>query len=65
MESLWLDGAYICDTIQEVVSIINSYRNGREDAILNVYIVPAFTIKNTSGGLSYSGQTQPGEYTIN
>lgn len=51
--------AYICDTIQEVVNIINTYQNGREDAILNVYIAPSFTIKNTSGSMQYSGQTDP------
>lgn len=58
-------GAYICDTIQELVNIVQTYQNGREDAILNVYIVPSFTIKNTSGSMQYSGQTDPGEFTIN
>ena len=58
-------GAYICDTIQELVNIVQLYQGGREEAILNVYIVPSFTVKNTNENMQYSGQSDPGEFTLN
>lgn len=53
-----LDGAYICNTFNEVVNIIQSYV-GREEAILSVYMCPSSLINNTSGTLQYSGQENP------
>lgn len=58
-------GAYICETITQVANIVNAYQNGREDAILNVYIVPNAIVNNTSGSLQYSGQNEPSRYDIN
>ena len=57
-------GAYIVNTTQELVNIIQAYQNGREDAILNVYVVPSKIINNTSGSAQYSGQNSPVSYTI-
>lgn len=51
-------GAYVCSNINQLISIVQGYQNGKEDAILNVYIVPAFTIKNVSG-VQYKGQSDP------
>ena len=35
--------------INEVVNIIQAYQNGREEAILSVYMCPSLLINNTSG----------------
>lgn len=57
-------GAYICDTASEVVSAINSYASqGKEDAVISVYMCPSYLISNTSGSAQYSGQTSPNTYS--
>ena len=56
-------GAYICDTIVEVVNIVQAYQSGREDAILNVYVVPKKIVNNTNTSLQYSGQNSPVTWT--
>lgn len=55
-------GAYICDTMEQVVNIVQAFQNGREDAVLNVYMVPKKIVNNTSGALQYSGQSAPVTY---
>ena len=59
-------GAYVTDNIGELISIINAYQDGREDAIVNVYIVPKSCIDHdfSAGSLRYNGQISPKEHTI-
>lgn len=53
-------GAYITDSIQTVVSILQQYANrGKSDAVYNLYMVPSYFITNTSGSAQYSGQDSP------
>lgn len=53
-------GAYVCDTIREVVNILQAYAGrGKSDAVYNLYMIPASMITNTSGSLQYSGQSSP------
>lgn len=52
-------GAYICNNINEVVNILQSYQKAREEAILNVYICPKYFINNTNESMQYSGQDSP------
>lgn len=52
-------GAYICQNIGQVVSILQQYQEGRQEAIVSVYMCPNFVINNTSGALQYSGQSSP------
>lgn len=58
-------GAYICNTMGEVVSIVNLLTNeGHADAITSVYMVPAKIIKNTNETLQFSGQGSPVKYSL-
>lgn len=52
-------GAYICPNITALVNILQSYQEGRAEAILNVYMCPTAFINNTNTSLQYSGQTTP------
>lgn len=52
-------GAYICDNINQVVNILQSYADGRTDAILAVYMCPTEIILNSNESLQYSGQATP------
>ena len=55
-------GAYICDNITQVVSILQAYANSTDvtsDAVYGLYMCPSTLINNTSGSLQYSGQTSP------
>ena len=53
-------GAYMCNTITEVVNILQQYANrGKSDAVYNLYMVPKSLVSNTSGTLQYSGQSIP------
>ena len=59
-------GAYICTTMSEVASLVNSFSaNGQADAVTAVYMVPKKIINNTSGAMQYSGQTDPVTYSYN
>lgn len=55
-------GAYVCDNMTQVATIIQAYQNGREDAVFNVYMVPKKIVNNTSGSMQYSGQSSPVTY---
>lgn len=58
-------GAYICETMSEVVNIVQVLSNmGKADAITAVYMVPKSIINNTSGSLQFSGQTAPVTHTV-
>lgn len=53
-------GAYICSTKDEVVNILQAFAGrGKNDAVYNLYMIPASMITNTSGTLQYSGQNSP------
>lgn len=53
-------GAYVCNTINEVVNILQSFANrGKSDAVYNLYMIPASMITNTNESLQYSGQSSP------
>ena len=53
-------GAYICNNMSEVVTLLNAYANaGKADAVYNVYMCPSAIINNTSETLQYSGQAVP------
>lgn len=53
-------GAYVTDSIQTVVNILQQYANrGKSDAVYNLYMVPSYFINNTSGSTQYSGQNSP------
>ncbi len=55
-------GAYICDNITQVVSILQAYANSTDvssEAVYGLYMCPSVLINNTSGSLQYSGQTSP------
>lgn len=57
-------GAYICNTMGEVVSIIQALsNNSKSDAVVSVYMVPKKIVNNTSGALQFSGQEAPVEWT--
>ena len=57
-------GAYVCDTITEVVNILSAFASrGKSDAVYNLYMVPANMITNTSGTAQYSGQASPNTLT--
>ena len=56
-------GAYICDSMGQVVEIVNLLtKDGRTDAITALYMVPQRIVANTSGTLQYSGLTDPVKY---
>lgn len=53
-------GAYVCNTINEVVNILQAFANrGKSDAVYNLYMIPASMITNTNESLQYSGQSSP------
>lgn len=52
-------GAYICENINQLVNIIQSYGEGRNDAIIQVYLVPKCFVANTDSDLRYEGQDSP------
>lgn len=57
-------GAYACDTIQEVVNLLQAYASrGKSDAVYNLYMIPASMITTTQGQEQYDGQTTPNELT--
>lgn len=59
-------GAYICDTMNEVVNIVHVFNtSGKTDAITAVYMVPKKIISNASESLQYSGQSDPITYSYN
>ena len=47
-----LGGAYICDTIIEVVNILQAFTNS--DSVFAVYMVPANIINNTEQGMRFN-----------
>lgn len=52
-------GAYICENINQLVNIIQTYGEGRNDAIIQVYLVPKCFVANTDSDLRYEGQGSP------
>lgn len=53
-------GAYVCNTINEVVNILQAFANrGKSDAVYNLYMIPESMITNTNESLQYSGQSSP------
>lgn len=52
-------GAYICETIGQLVNIIQSYGEGRNEAIIQCYLVPKKFVQNTGNDLRYEGQNSP------
>ena len=52
-------GAYVCETITELINIIQSYGNGFNDALIDAYLIPSAIIEQTSGTLQYPGQSSP------
>lgn len=55
-----LVGAYIFETIQELINVLQQYANrGKSDAVFSVYMCPSFFINNTNTNLQYSGQNSP------
>ena len=52
-----LDGAYICDDIVTLVTILNAFTNN--DSVFAVYMVPANIINNSSSGDLHFNQTAP------
>ena len=57
-------GAYYTDNWQVAVSIIQAYQDGREDAIINVYVIPKRLIPDESlSGSLYTGSSSPVTYT--
>ena len=57
-------GAYICTNMNEVVNIVQSYQDGRGDAILGVYMLPKKLCEETTddGTLQYKGRSNPVVY---
>ena len=52
-------GAYICESINQLVNIIQAYGSGRNDAIIQVYLIPKCFVANTDSDLRYEGQSSP------
>ena len=52
-------GAYVFSDITEMVAIIQAYGSGFNDALIDAYIVPSFSIETTQGSVSYAGQNTP------
>lgn len=52
-------GAYICETIEQLVNLIQSYGEGKNDAIIQVYLVPKAFIEMPTGSLQFNGQSSP------
>lgn len=60
MVYLWLGGAYICSTINEVIAILTRFaQRSKSDAVFGVYMCPASLIDNTNISNRFSGQTTP------
>lgn len=56
-------GAYLCETGEELVSIINLFgTEGKSSAVTGVYLVPKRIVNNSSGTMQYSGQSAPVTY---
>lgn len=55
-------GAYICPDMRTVVNIIQVFQEGREEAVIGVYMVPKKIVVNSSETLQYSGQESPVTY---
>lgn len=59
-------GAYVCDTITEVVTILQQYASrSKSDAVYNLYMIPASMIVTNPGSLQYPGQSSPNTDTKN
>jgi hypothetical protein len=56
-------GAFVCDTMLEVVNIINLYK-GKIDAVYAVYMIPKKILNHTGDTMTYEGQKEPTSYTI-
>jgi hypothetical protein len=56
-------GAYVFDNIQDMVTVIQAYGDGFNDALIDAYMVPKAIIATDSQSLQYPGQNAP--YTIN
>lgn len=54
-------GAYICNNINEVINILQSYEDASN--ILSVYMCPKNIILNSNSSLQYSGQETPSNNT--
>lgn len=55
-------GAYICDTLTEVVNILEAYAHATHttaEAVYSLYMIPKKFVLNTSDTLQYSGQSTP------
>ena len=58
-------GAYVCDNITEVVTILQQYANrGKLSAVYNVYMIPSIMIDTAEQSLQYPGQSSPNTDTI-
>lgn len=58
-------GAYICDTLTEVINILEAYAQATHttlDAVYSLYMIPKKFVLNTSGTLTYSGQSTPANF---
>ena len=51
-------GAYVCENITQLVNLIQSYGEGKADAIIQVYLVPKCFVENDESG-RYEGQDTP------
>ena len=51
-------GAYVCENITQLVNLIQSYGEGKADAIIQVYLVPKCFVENDESG-RYEGQATP------
>ena len=64
-EFQWLDGAYVCSTINEIIPIIDYYANDPShiglttDAIYNLYMIPSNFITNVDQYKQFQGMLQP------
>lgn len=60
------DGAYICDSISAVTSILQEFaQNKRSEAITNVYMIPQIFITKRDNYLQYEGDSVPKSYGFN
>ena len=57
------DGAYVFDNITDMITVIQAYGDGFNDALIDAYMIPDAIINTTQGSLQYPGQNSP--YTIN
>lgn len=54
---------YMCETATIVANVLQAFQNGREDAIINVYIVPKKVVRTIDNTLQV-GMTEPVTYNI-